>query len=160
MNKYGKIAIIAVLAVVVGAVLVAKQSQNQTSPPSESKGPGDSVSEGGGSRDVESTPSQEKGNLPHLVDVGASKCIPCKMMAPILEELKKEYKGQMEVQFIDVWENRRAGQQYGIRAIPTQIFYDASGKDLFRHEGFFSKEDILKKCKELGFNLDKGKTHE
>ena len=153
MNKYGKIAIVAVLAVIVGAVLVAKQNQNRASPPSESKEPGDSVTQVGGSQDVESTPSQEKGNLPRLVDLGAGKCIPCKMMAPILEELKKEYKGQMEVQFIDVWENRRAGDQYGIRSIPTQIFYDASGKERFRHEGFFSKEDILAKCKELGFSL-------
>jgi len=158
MNKYGKIAIVAVLAVVVGAVLVVKQNRNQDSPPGESRGPGNPAFEGSGSQDAESTASQQKGNLPRLVDLGAGKCIPCKMMAPILEELKKEYKGQMEVQFIDVWDNRAAGGQYGIRSIPTQIFYDASGKERFRHEGFFSKEDILAKCEELGFNLKEGKS--
>jgi thioredoxin 1 len=55
---------------------------------------------------------------------------------------------------VDVWENPKAGQPYGIKMIPTQIFYDAAGKELFRHEGFFSKEDILAKWKELGVNLD------
>ena len=88
--------------------------------------------------------------LPKLLDLGATKCIPCKKMAPILEELKKEYAGKMEVEFIDVWQNPDAGAKYGIRLIPTQIFYDATGKELFRHEGFFGREDILGKWKELG----------
>ena len=91
--------------------------------------------------------------LPKLIDLGAGKCIPCKKMAPILEELKEQYAGVLEVEFIDVWRNPGAGDQYGIQLIPTQIFYDAGGKELFRHEGFFSKEDILAKWKELGVNL-------
>ena len=92
--------------------------------------------------------------LPRLVDLGADKCIPCKMMAPILEELKTEYAGRLRVDFIDVWENPDAGKEYGIRIIPTQIFYDASGKELFRHEGFFGKADILAKWKELGIDIE------
>lgn len=91
--------------------------------------------------------------LPRLIDLGAGKCIPCKMMAPILEELKKEYAGRMNVEFIDVWQNPDAGKQYGIDVIPTQIFYDADGKELFRHVGFFAKADILGKWKELGVDL-------
>ena len=90
---------------------------------------------------------------PRLVDLGADKCIPCKMMAPILEELKTAYAGQLQVDFIDVWKNPDAGDQYGIRIIPTQIFFDAQGKELFRHEGFFAKEDILAKWRELGCEL-------
>lgn len=93
--------------------------------------------------------------LPRLVDIGAGKCIPCKKMAPILDELKQEYAGAMEVDFIDVWLDRSAGERYGIEMIPTQIFYDPSGKELFRHEGFFAKEDILAKWKELGIDLRK-----
>ena len=93
------------------------------------------------------------GDLPRLIDIGAGKCIPCKMMAPILEELKVSYKGRLDVQFIDVWEDPRAGDPYRIRIIPTQIFYDPSGKELFRHEGFMSREDILAKWKELGFDF-------
>jgi thioredoxin 1 len=91
--------------------------------------------------------------LPRLVDLGADKCIPCKMMAPVLKELKKEYAGRMEVEFIDVWKDPKAGKAYKINLIPTQIFFDATGKELFRHEGFLSKKDILAKWKELGVEL-------
>ena len=102
-------------------------------------------------------PNQQKPQspegIPKLVDLGADKCIPCKMMAPILEELKQKYAGKMDVQFIDVWKNPDAGKAYGIKVIPTQIFYDASGKELFRHTGFFGKEDILAKWKELGVEI-------
>jgi thioredoxin 1 len=99
------------------------------------------------------TNAPAKADLPRLVDLGADKCIPCKMMAPVLKELKKEYAGRMEVQFIDVWKTPDAGKAYRINLIPTQIFFDASGKELFRHEGFFSKADILAKWKELGIDL-------
>jgi len=100
--------------------------------------------------------NQQSGSaLPKLIDLGATKCIPCKMMAPILEELKKEYAGKMDVEFIDVWENPNAGQSYGIKLIPTQIFFAPNGKELFRHEGFFSRADILGKWKELGYDFAK-----
>lgn len=93
--------------------------------------------------------------LPKLLDLGADKCVPCKMMAPILEELKTEYAGRMSVEFIDVWKNKEAGKEYGVEMIPTQIFYDAESKELFRHTGFFGKDDILAKWKELGVDLAK-----
>ena len=119
------------------------------------------VSDETGELKVQGAPTPKK-KLPRIVDLGAGKCIPCKMMAPILDELKKTYAGQMDVVFIDVWKNPDAGKQYRIKLIPTQIFYDAKGKERFRHEGFFSKEDILAKCKELGFNFKapKGKKGE
>jgi thioredoxin 1 len=99
---------------------------------------------------MDAEPVEKPAPLPKLVDLGADKCIPCKAMAPILEELKTEYAGTFEVQFIDVWKNPNAGREHGIRTIPTQIFYDADGKELVRHEGFFSKEAILTVWKELG----------
>lgn len=92
--------------------------------------------------------------LPRLVDLGATKCIPCKKMAPILEDLKKDFQGKMEVEFIDVWENPDAGKAHAIKLIPTQIFFDAEGNELYRHQGFYSREDILGKWKELGVNLE------
>ncbi|MGH7967441.1 MAG: organomercurial lyase, partial [Limisphaerales bacterium] len=98
----------------------------------------------------------ESTRLPKLVDLGADRCIPCKMMAPVLAGLKTNYAGVMEVEFIDVWKNPDAGRAYKIQLIPTQIFFDASGKERFRHEGFFGKEGILAKWKELGVEL-KGK---
>ncbi len=94
-------------------------------------------------------------SLPRLVDVGADKCIPCKMMAPILEELRAEYAGSLEVIFVDVWKKPEEGGKYGVRMIPTQIFYDASGKELYRHLGFMSKEDILTKLQELKIPIRK-----
>jgi thioredoxin 1 len=94
-------------------------------------------------------------SLPLLIDIGAKQCIPCKMMAPILEELQRDYSDSVRVEFIDVWENRSAGQKYGIRAIPTQIFYNASGKELYRHMGFMSKEQIIGVFKELGIEVKK-----
>jgi thioredoxin 1 len=95
--------------------------------------------------------------LPLLLDLGATKCIPCKMMAPILEELREEYRGRFEVVFIDIWENKEAISRYNVRVIPTQIFFNAGGKELFRHQGFYSKEQIIAKWKEYGINLEKQK---
>ena len=139
MNKIAKIAVVLILILVVGAVIVLKENKRA-----------DSQSETTG--DIKT--------LPRLIDLGADKCIPCKMMAPMLEELKVEYKGRLEVAFIDVWKKPDEAKKYGIKIIPTQIFYDASGKELFRHEGFFSKEDILRKWKEFGVTLEKGTNNE
>ena len=145
MNKVAKIGIVVALLVVVGVVIAMKTGKggpavDQTAI-MPATGPADSTIEG---------------KLPRLVDLGAGKCIPCKMMAPILEELKAEYAGRLRVDVYDVWENRGIGEKFGIRVIPTQIFYSAAGKELWRHEGFMSKEDILAKWKELGINLDAG----
>jgi thioredoxin 1 len=101
-------------------------------------------------------PSHNVGmKLPRLVDLGAKECIPCKMMGPVLEKLGKDYKGKLKVEFIDVWENRAAAKEYKIRAIPTQIFYEAGGREFYRHEGFISSEDILAKFKEHGIVFKK-----
>lgn len=96
------------------------------------------------------------GGIPRLVDLGSTTCIPCKMMAPILEELKREFAGRLGVEVIDVKTDRAAAAQHRIRVIPTQIFFDASGRELFRHEGYYSKEDILTKWKELGIDVGSG----
>jgi thioredoxin 1 len=91
--------------------------------------------------------------LPRLLELGADKCIPCKQMAPILADLKTTFAGQLEVDFIDVWKNPDAGGEYGVRVIPLQIFFDANGKELFRHEGFYAKDDILAKWRDLGYEF-------
>ena len=90
-------------------------------------------------------------NTVTLVDLGAKTCIPCKLMAPILEELKKEYTGRAEVIFIDVRDQANAGKAkaFNIMIIPTQIFYDKQGKEVFRHSGFFEKAAIRAKLDEL-----------
>ncbi len=80
--------------------------------------------------------------LPRLVDLGAGKCIPCKQMKPILDDLARNYADQFSVVFIDVWENREEGGKYGIRMSPTQIFYEANRKELAWHGCFMAKRDI------------------
>ena len=143
MNKWHKLLI--VIALIGAIVFIVEHKKRQgfvcaggVCPPPETTA-------------VREAPEQKP--LPRLVDLGAGKCPSCKMMASVLDELKTNYAGKLEVVFIDVWENKQAGEQYGIRMIPTQIFYAANGKELFRHEGFFSKEDILAKWKELGIKL-------
>ncbi len=93
--------------------------------------------------------------FPALVDVGAKQCIPCKMMEPVLEQLRTEYAGVLRVDFIDVQVDPKTATQLGVRGIPTQIFYDASGKERHRHMGYISKEGILTTFKKLGIELAK-----
>ena len=137
MKNLRNLAIIAAVVVAAGIVFALKNNQAKPSGPAP----------------AEAAEPAQAAALPRLVDLGADKCIPCKMMAPILEEMKTAYAGQLQVDFIDVWKNPDASEQYGVRVIPTQIFYDAQGKELFRHEGFFAKEDMLAKWKALGVDL-------
>jgi thioredoxin 1 len=85
-----------------------------------------------------------------MIDLGAKKCIPCKMMAPILEKMEKVYKGKAVIAFIDVWEHREPIYRFGIRAIPTQIFYDKNKKEVYRHVGFLAEKDIVVQLEKMG----------
>jgi thioredoxin 1 len=96
------------------------------------------------------TQGKTSAGLPRLVDLGRETCIPCKMMTPILEELKKEYEGRAVIEVIDLREHREAAREYGIRVIPTQIFFDADGNEIWRHSGFLAKADIVARFSEMG----------
>jgi thioredoxin 1 len=85
-----------------------------------------------------------------MIDLGAEDCVPCKMMAPILKDLKQAYHGRADIIFIDVWKNRQAAQTYGIRAIPTQIFFNEKGEEVSRHIGFMDRETIIKTLSGMG----------
>ena len=85
-----------------------------------------------------------------MIDLGAKKCIPCKMMAPIMEKLEKVYKGKADIVFIDVWENNEQAGRFGIRGIPTQIFFDKTGKEVYRHTGFMDEDSIIKQLTSMG----------
>ncbi len=82
-----------------------------------------------------------------FIELGADKCIPCKAMQPVMRKIAQEYKGEIQVVFYDVWKTPKYSQIYGIRLIPTQIFLDKNGKEIFRHVGFYAKEDIIKMLK-------------
>ena len=148
MDKSRKILIIAAVAVAVAAVFIAKHnSSDQESTSPQGAGPGASMVAAQG-------PAQLTGQgRPTLIELGSDTCIPCKRMAPILANLKVEHEGTMDVHFLDVRKDQSLAGLYNIRVIPTQIFFDASGRERFRHEGFFAKEDILAKWKELGIDL-------
>lgn len=140
VKNANRIVTFALLIVAVGVVFAVKQRRAKPAAEPVEPAPDPAVSE---------APAA----LPRLVDLGATKCMACKAMAPILEELDKTFAGQLKVEFIDVWENEDAGPKYGLRMIPTQIFFAADGRELFRHEGFFSREDILAKWAEFGVAL-------
>ena len=88
-------------------------------------------------------------NVVTMVDLGAKYCIPCKMMAPILAELEKEYRGRAAVIFIDVSEQKDKARELNVLVIPTQIFYNRSGQEVWRHSGFLDKESIKVKLDAL-----------
>jgi len=87
-----------------------------------------------------------------MVDLGAKTCIPCKMMAPILEKLEKKYADRAAVIFLDVQEDRSLIKRFGISAIPTQIFFDRDGKGVLRHRGFMSEKAIVEQFEKMGVN--------
>ncbi|NMC82998.1 MAG: thioredoxin family protein [Armatimonadetes bacterium] len=95
--------------------------------------------------------------LPRLLDLGSVSCIPCKAMKPELAALEKEYTGRLVVQFVDVWKNPSVGKKYGIKAIPTQIFFNEKGEEVFRHTGFYSKDDMVKAFRDNGVRLEKAR---
>jgi thioredoxin 1 len=128
MSRNARIAVVLLVAALAVAVVVVKDSRRE-----------------GGDAD----PATSAG-LPRLVDLGSDKCAQCKMMAPILDDLREEYAGRFEVVFIDVRKTEGAAKEYGVSVIPTQIFYAADGEELYRHVGFYSGQEILAKWAELG----------
>ena len=99
------------------------------------------------SADLKSVPVK---GMVTMVDLGAKSCIPCKMMAPILERMEKRYAGKAAIIFLDVWKDPAPAHHFGIRMIPTQIFFDRKGKEVFRHAGFMSEEAIIAQLQAMG----------
>ncbi len=91
-----------------------------------------------------------RAGLPALVDFGSEGCGPCDMMTPILAELETELAGKCTVLFVPVREEPILAARYGIRSIPVQVFFDADGREVFRHVGFLPKEEIMAQLQEIG----------
>ena len=92
-----------------------------------------------------------------FVELGSVKCIPCKKMQPVMKAIEEKYGEQIEVIFYDVWKSdqRKYGEEYNIRLIPTQVFLDKSGKEIFRHEGFFPEAAIDQFLQKQGLKPNK-----
>jgi len=87
---------------------------------------------------------------PTLVEFGATGCVPCDMMQPVLENLRNKYQERLNIVFVHVGEDQILGARYGITSIPVQAFFDHSGKEVFRHTGFFAQAEVEKKLTEMG----------
>lgn len=138
MKIFGKVALIVAIVAVMGTIVSTPWISADEADAPEGKA------------------TTKTSGIPKLLDLGSKTCIPCKKMAPILDELKKDYAGKFDVEFIDVGQRENAAKavKYGIKLIPTQIFFDKDGEELWRHEGFLGKADILARWKELGYEFD------
>ena len=87
---------------------------------------------------------------PTLAEFGASTCIPCKEMKPILENLAVEYEGKLNVVIVEVYEQMELTRYYKIMTIPTQIVFDSNGKEITRHIGLWPKAQIVTQLKKMG----------
>jgi len=85
-----------------------------------------------------------------MVDLGATRCIPCKMMAPILKKMEQKYAGKAAIVFLDVWVDPKPAEYFRIRTIPTQIFFNKKGEEVTRHEGFMREGEIVAMLEKLG----------
>lgn len=162
MPKSARIAIALLLAAVFAVAIVWKErSSGGPAPEAATEAPTEvptgvptGVSTGVSTEGAaDAVPQAQPDPLPRLVDLGSNKCVPCKMMAPILESLAEEYPDAFEVEVIDVRQDPLAAQLYEVRVIPTQIFFDADGEEQFRHEGFMAKDAILETWRELGVEI-------
>jgi len=129
MSKKSAVAVIAVTLIVIGAFMHLSPARAKDYSPG--------------------MPIPAKGMVT-MVDIGAATCIPCKMMAPILEKLDKTYRGKAAIIYLDVRYHREKAISFGINGIPTQIFYDAKGKEVQRHIGYMSEAAIVAQFKKMG----------
>jgi thioredoxin 1 len=102
------------------------------------------------SADPSTPPEVPVKDMVTMVDLGANSCVPCKMMAPILQKLEREYTGRAAIVFLDVWKDPDQAKRFGIKVIPTQVFYDKEGKEVYRHVGFMSESAIVNQLKSMG----------
>ena len=149
-RQLAKLGVVVLVMAAVVVILLVKQAERDSTSDAQPLSLGQAVAVEQPDREVLDPPAATAG-LPKMIDLGADKCIPCKKMAPILVALREDFTGQFDVLFIDVWKNRQAAVPYRIKLIPTQIFFDEDGKELFRHQGFYSRADILGKWFQLGY---------
>lgn len=102
-----------------------------------------------GKHDGQSQIQSVKGKVAMIV-LGAKSCLPCRMMIPILEKLEKDYKGKAAISFVDIKKHGDQISNFGIKAIPTQIFFDKNGNEVYRHVGFMDEKEIVKQLKKMG----------
>ena len=142
--KSNTLRIVIVLALIVGvALVIASKEKPSDQPPTVAQSP-----------TVETQPLSAA-KLPKMLELGSTTCTPCKMMEKVLDELRESYPDTLIVEFVDVEKSPDVAKKYKIEVIPTQIFLDADGKEFYRHEAFFPKDDIVDVFERHGFKLSK-----
>lgn len=159
-----KITVVAVVAIIIAVGVIARASKRSSEsrppePPTVTTSEVGSVAAVPARADEVSGPGEsetgvgsatETGQLPAVIDLGMGKCIPCKQMKPILDELAKEYEGRARIEIIDIGDHPDQADEYEVRLIPTQVFINAQGEEVFRHEGFMPKQDIVAQLQAMG----------
>ncbi|HDQ39501.1 MAG TPA: thioredoxin [Desulfonatronum sp.] len=142
MTSYSKTGIVVVIVVLFAAVGLIQQHISMHSMeygPESDPGPA-----------LPDVPSE----LPRLVNLKTEACIHCKRMIPVLEELQRQFTDKFTIYTFDVQRNQRAGTAFGvIRTLPTLVFMDQAGRELFRFEGYMSKAEILDRWRRLGLQV-------
>jgi thioredoxin 1 len=139
------LAIIAAIIIGVGTVAWLKNSEDEKAPHQQNPENKPQVT-----RSRPENTAQSAKQLPRLVEIGAGKCEACKKMAPVIEGIKTDFSGELQVKSIDVFEDKQAARKYRYRLIPTQIVLDGEGRELWRHVGYIPREQLLTRMKELG----------
>lgn len=85
-----------------------------------------------------------------MLELGSVGCIPCEQMKPVMQQLRDNYKGKLEVLFVDVRVNKEVARKYNVFGIPTQVFLDKNGKEFSRHIGFYPYEEMQDVLKKIG----------
>lgn len=134
MTTSKRIAIVVVVALLAVAVVLYRQSQKAGAP-----------------RDTAQI--TETNDLPKFLEIGAKSCVPCQMMQKVMEELRVNYPGKLDIIFYDLDMDPEPAGKYKISVIPTQVLTTPDGTELFRHEGFYPTDEIVAKWKELGYDL-------
>ncbi|MFW5730508.1 MAG: thioredoxin family protein [Desulfonatronovibrionaceae bacterium] len=78
-----------------------------------------------------------------FVNLGSDSCVPCQIMEPVIQELQADYQGQALITYVDIDIHPEQGRRYGIKTIPTQIFFNHQGREVLRHQGIMDRESIV-----------------
>jgi thioredoxin 1 len=150
-NKRTSVLILSILTIILFA--------NCTGSPGDTKSAGNKSDAGLNATDArqQKVPANNNktGNTSYkvtFIELGSVRCIPCQQMQPIMKSIREKYGAQVNVVFHDVWTEAGApyGKKYGIEAIPTQVFLDETGKEYFRHVGFFPEDELIKVLNQKG----------
>ncbi|MFH1862482.1 MAG: thioredoxin family protein [bacterium] len=143
--------ILTLVVIIILTVMLLKSSNHGTPPANPART--QNGAEQTPSDTMSNLPGSIKSKLPRLLELGSVGCKACEQMAPIIEEVRGTYQGRLSVEFYDVRKDPEPAREFGIRIIPTQIFLNANGSEVFRHEGFLARAAIDSVLFQMGVKL-------